>query len=92
MGFLQECQIVENARRLAAKRGLDPSRVTCCGCEAGVSCAYSSEDPLSDSTMDAVQNIRLSRLEGEQQMRRFDEKLIGCVQAQAIVENQQRSS
>lgn len=92
MGLLQECQLVQNARHIAVQRGLDPSKVSCCGCVEGADCKYSTEGLLGElSSMDAIQDARLGTLEGEQSLKRFDRKLLGHVQAQAIIENQHRS-
>ena len=92
MGFRQECAVVLNAKNLAAQRGLDPSKVVCCGCVEGTNCAFSSEDPLPISTMDAIQEMRLKRLENGQQLEGFDRKPADHFKAKAVVKNQHRSS
>jgi hypothetical protein len=76
MGRFQEgdCAIVVNARRLAVKRGLDPSKIACSACVEGTGCVYSG-DQSPTLVKDVIQNLRLQRVEGRANLDNFYNKL-----------------
>lgn len=70
-----ECAIVDAAKKLAIKKGLDPDLVSCNQCGLTGVCPYAPEDLVEESVLDAVDEGFVKALEGRQQVGKFYDRL-----------------
>ena len=74
----EDCATLESAKKLAQKRKLDPSKITCCGCVDGTDCKY-GDSQLPEDNVDIAQDIRVVTVVGQNNVDKFYKRVAVAV-------------